>query len=96
MLKNPDFRQIFQVQTDASDVGVGAILSQGGDSDRRKLLDKEKRYSTIEKECLAILLGVKAFAIYNVPPWEAILILQKDNRTQLWLKSFKDSNARLT
>jgi len=61
MLVNPNFSQPFQLQTDASNVGVGAVLSQGGDNDRpiayfsQKLLNREKKYSTLEKECLAAL-----------------------------------------
>ena len=99
MLKNPDFTQTFQLQTDASDVGIGAVLSQGGDQDqpiayyRRKLLNREKNYSTVEKECLAIVLAVKAFSTYLLgKPF----LLQTDNRALMWLQSFKDKNTRLT
>ena len=99
MLRNPDYSQTFQLQTDASDVGVGAVLSQGGLNDQpvayfsKKLLDREKNYSTVEKECLAIMLGVKAFAIYLLgKPF----VLQTDNRALVWLKTLKDKNSRLT
>ena len=99
MLHNPDYSQVFQLQTDASDVGVGAVLSQGGEQDQpiayysRKLLDRERNYSTVEKECLAIVLGVKAFATYLIgKPF----VLQTDNRALTWLQTFKDRNARLT
>ena len=99
MLKNPDFTQTFQLQTDASDVGIGAVLSQGGDQDQpiayysRKLVDREKNYSTVEKECLAIVLAVKAFSTYLLgKPF----LLQTDNRALTCLQSFKDKNTRLT
>ena len=98
MLRNPNYSQIFQLQTDASDVGVGAVLSQGGAEDQpiayfsKKLLDRERNYSTVEKECLAILLGVKAFAIYLLgKPF----VLRTDNRALVWLRTLKDKNARL-
>ena len=99
MLKTPDFSKPFQLQTDASDVGVGAVLNQGGDQDQpiayfsRKILDRERNYSTIEKECRAIVLGVKAFATYLIgKPF----ILQTDHRAHTWLLTFQDKNMRLT
>jgi len=60
------------LQTDASEVGVGAVLSQSDDEGldhplayfSRKLLPKEQKFLTIEKECLAIKLGIEAFCIY--------------------------------
>ena len=65
VLRTPDFTQPFIVQTDASDRGVGAVLSQSReDGDQpvaffsKKLLPREERYSTVEKECLAIKLAV--------------------------------------
>ena len=99
MLRNPDYTQTFQLQTDPSDVRVGAVLSQGGINDQpiayfsKKLLDREKNYSTVEKESLAIMLGVEAFSIYlHGKPF----VLQTDNRALTWLRTLKDKNSRLT
>ena len=59
----------------------------------RNILDYERNYSTIEKECLAIALGIKAFATYLVgKPF----ILQTDHRALTWLRTFRDENMRLT
>ena len=68
----PDFSSQFILRTDASDYGVGAVLSQS-DNNRddhpvanysKKLLPKETRYSIVEKECLAILLATHFFRVY--------------------------------
>ena len=76
VMMNPDFSCLFILQTDASEVGVGAVLSQtdaeGCDHPvayvSRKLLPREQKYATIEKECLAIkLVELKHFkSIYWV------------------------------
>ena len=56
-------------------------------------MDRERNYSTIEKECLAIVLGIKAFATYLVgKPF----ILQTDHRALTWLQTFQDKNMRQT
>ena len=69
VLRNPDLNKPFVIQTDASALGVGAVLSQGQEDwpvayFSRKLLEREKRYLAEEKECLAVVLGIKAFAVY--------------------------------
>ena len=72
VLTSLDFNRSFILQTDASDCGVGAVLSQCDDEGfnhpvayfSRKLLPHAERYSTVEKECLAIKLGVRAFKVY--------------------------------
>ena len=72
VLKSPDFSKDFILQTDASNRGVGAVLSQIDDDGEehpvayfsRKLVEREEKYSTIEKECLAIKLAIQAFRVY--------------------------------
>jgi len=70
MLNSPNFSKPFIVQTGASDRGVGAVFSQYSSSDSqihpvayfsKKLLPHEERYTIIEKEYLAVKLGIKAF-----------------------------------
>ena len=72
VLNTPDFSKPFILQTDASNRGVGAVLTQIDDNSEehpiayysRKLHPREERYSVVEKECLAIRLGVHAFRVY--------------------------------
>ena len=101
VLMNPDFAKQFILQTDASNRGVGAVLSQLDDEGRdrpiayfsRKLLPREERYSTVEQECLAIKLGVEAFKVYLIG---RPFIVQTDHRSLKWLNRLKDNNSRLT
>ena len=101
VLQSPDFSQPFVLQTDASDFGVGAVLSQtdGEGIDHpvayfsRKLLPREQRYSTVEKECLAIKLGTQAFRVYLLG---RPFTIQTDHRALQWLDRLKETNSRLT
>ena len=69
VLRSPDFTKELRLQTDVSEYGVGAVLSQEDDAGdehpiayfSRKLLPREQKYATIEKECLAIKLACEAF-----------------------------------
>ena len=57
----------FLLQTDASAVGVGAVLEQGGcviAYASRTLITSEQQYSTTQKECLAAVYAMKQFRHY--------------------------------
>ncbi|XP_067310880.1 uncharacterized protein pgfb [Pseudorasbora parva] len=67
----PDQAGEYQIPTDASDRGLGAVLAQeveGGERPvlyiSRKLSKREAKYSTIEKECLAIRWAVLTLRYY--------------------------------
>ena len=55
---------------DASDLGIGAVLLQSDGVDHavsyfsRKLNTTQRKYSTIEKETMALVLALKHFEIY--------------------------------
>ena len=70
ILKMPDFSKTFILQTDASENGAGAGLMQEHQgvnhpvACNRKFLPREKRYSVIERECLALVWAVQKFQKY--------------------------------
>ena len=71
ILKLPDFNKTFILKVDASDVGLGAALMQefGGVEfpiayASRKLMQRERNYAVVEKECLAIVWAVKRFEFF--------------------------------
>lgn len=68
MLYTPDFSKLFILETNASGVALGTVLTQKVDRENRsvaygshRFLDHETQYATIECECLAIQWGVKLF-----------------------------------
>jgi len=89
----------FHLQTDASGIGVGAVLLQLVNGvkhpvlhARRKLLDRETRYIAIERELLAIVWAVQKFQLYlyGRPFW-----LETDHQPVAYLKTSQPSNHRL-
>ena len=62
----PCFEQKFVLDCDASDYGLGAVISQQQDETEkviahasRVLEDRERRYSTTKKEMLAMVYAIK-------------------------------------
>ena len=92
ILVYPQFDQtspVFVLQTDASSIGVGAILEQGGHViayASRTLNQAEQQYSVIQKKCLAIAFALKQFRHYLLErPFE----LMTDHAPLQWLSSQK-------
>lgn len=100
ILQYPDFTRDFLLTTDASNVAIGAVLSQGPiGSDKpvsfasRTLNDSEVNYSTIEKELLAIVWATKYFRPYLFGRKFKILT---DHKPLQWMMNLKEPNSRLT
>ena len=58
----------------------------------RKLLAREQKYATVEKECLAIKLGMQHFHVYLL---RRLFVVQTDHRALRWSDQAKDTNSRL-
>ena len=101
VIRTPDFKVPFILQTDASDCGIGGVLSQLDASGEehpvayfsRKLVPREKNYATIEKECLSIKAAIQNFRVYL---FGAKFTVVTDHRALKWLNTMKDNNPRLT
>lgn len=95
----PNFDETFILTTDASAFAIGAVLSQGPISKdlpiayaSRTLCSAETKYSTIERELLAIVWAVKHFRPYL---FGRKFTLVTDHRPLTWLFSIKDPGSRL-
>ena len=96
---SPDFTRRFVVHADASDVGIGAVLAQTVDDQEhpvayasRKLLPRERRYATVEKEGLAVKWAILNFAPYLLG---RTFTLVTDHRPLSWIAHHSSANARV-
>jgi hypothetical protein len=100
ILKFPDFDRPFTITTDASNIGLGAILSQIYNNNEhvvayasRNLNSAEKNYSTIEKELLAIVWAIDKFEPYVLGTKFTVVT---DHSPLVHLKNLKIKSRRLT
>jgi hypothetical protein len=99
ILKLPDLKSIFILRTDASDIGIGAVLLQEHDGTKfpiayasKKLLPRERAYSVIERECLALVWGVRKFETYL---YGVEFVLETDHYPLIYLNKAKLDNGRI-
>ena len=102
VLLAPDFNKPFKLAVDASDIGAGAILVQDDNNGvehpvcyfSRKFNKHQKNYSTIEKECLALILAIQHFEVYLTSVVTPIVVFS-DHNPLSFLHKLKNKNQRL-
>ncbi|GBN25934.1 Retrovirus-related Pol polyprotein from transposon 412 [Araneus ventricosus] len=96
----PDFNKEFKLQTDASNSGMGVILAQNVENDKEhpvlylstKFSKTEKKYSTTERECAAIIFAVKKLQCYLDERTK--FLIMTDHNPLFWLKNNASLNPR--
>ncbi|GFX77866.1 retrovirus-related Pol polyprotein from transposon 17.6 [Trichonephila clavipes] len=100
VLYAPNFEREFIVQTDASNAGMGAVLTQLNEQGEehpilylsKKFSEVEKRYCTTEKECASIVFAIKMLHYYLDGHF---FLVMTDHNPLVWLNRNVSSNPRL-
>lgn len=99
VLCSPDFSKPFTIQCDASDTGLGGVLSQDLDGGERviaycsrTLSRAERNYTVTERELLALIFCLEKFRMYVEGTRFKVIT---DHHSLLWLNNLKDPCGRL-
>jgi len=99
VLACPDFSEKFVLQSDANDIGLGAVLTQTIQGTERviafasrRLIAAEENYSATQKECLAIVWAIRKLRCYlEGYRFEVIT----DHLALKWLNSIDNPTGRI-
>ncbi|GFV11451.1 retrovirus-related Pol polyprotein from transposon 17.6 [Trichonephila clavipes] len=99
VLYSPDFTKPFIIQCEASNLGIGIVLSQVCENEEhpimflsKKLSLAEQKYSTTEKEYAAIIFAVQKLKCYL--DGHQKFVIQTDHNPLVWLEN-TGTNPRL-
>ncbi|KMQ92133.1 reverse ribonuclease integrase [Lasius niger] len=99
ILACPKFELPFVLQTDASSVGIGAVLTQETEGVEqviafasRALSETERKYAATEQKCLAVVWAIKKFRPY-LEGYKFRVIT--DHSSLRWLHNLKNPTGRL-
>ena len=100
ILTFPDFSKDFILDTDASDFGMGAVLSQIDENGcerviayaSRTLSKAERNYSVTRKELLAVITFIAKFRQYLLG---RKFVLRTDHNALTWLRNFKHPEGQM-
>ena len=100
VLAFPDFSKTFILDTDASDAGIGAVLSQLDDDKKehviayasRTLSKPERRYCVTRKELLDVITFIHHFRPFLLGNK---FVLRTDHGSLTWLANFKQPEGQM-
>uniref|UniRef100_A0A1Y1K180 RNA-directed DNA polymerase n=2 Tax=Photinus pyralis TaxID=7054 RepID=A0A1Y1K180_PHOPY len=99
ILSSPDFSKPFSLQCDASDFGLGCVLTQGDNDEEtviayasRTLNKAERNYTVTERELLAVIFAIEKFRAYIEGTHFTVYT---DHHALIWLHNIKEPAGRL-
>lgn len=100
ILAFPNFNEPFILDTDASDVGIGGVLSQLDSEGRERpvaygsriLTKPERRYCVTRRELLAVVTFIQMYRPYLAG---RKFMLRTDHGSLTWLRNFKEPEGQL-
>ena len=100
ILAHPNFNETFYLECDASQYQIGLILSQLDDMGRQRVVSyasrlltaSQQKYSATERECLAMVEGIRHYRSYL---YGKKFKVYTDHSALVWLHNHKDHRSKL-